>query len=242
MKRVILASGGLDSFLTWHLYDKQATNLFVDLGQPYADKERQSLRRLWVNVPQFNYQAVKGPDWSGHELPGGIIPMRNAMLILMAAQVGEDILIGVLADEVNSDKSFEFMQAIGAAMSISGRGQYWNDYRGQAYQVRSPISPFTKTQLVERYLAGGGHPRHLLLTVSCYTGTGGKQCGACASCFKRWVALHLNGLEEEYDHNPRDYGRMRGYDRAPVDMAAAQPYWSELRVLEISRAMVGRVA
>ena len=39
MSTVILASGGLDSFLCWALYPKGHANVFVHVGQKYADKE-----------------------------------------------------------------------------------------------------------------------------------------------------------------------------------------------------------
>ena len=237
MKSVILASGGMDSFITWFLYARYAENIFVDLGQPYREKEMDSLAKLSSQVSGFKVHAVSGPNWSAHELPNGIIPMRNAMLVLMAAQYGDDIILGVLEGEVNSDKSPEFMQAIGATMSISGRGQYWNDYRGISYNVRSPIIGLTKTQLIRRYIADGGNVDNLLLTVSCYSGSGGKQCGACVSCFKRWVALTNNKIDEEFDVDPKNYGSLRNLHLNAYSIQQAHPYWSAARVNEIVLAM-----
>lgn len=236
-KAVILASGGMDSYLAWYLYARDALNVFVNLGQPYAHKEKAALRNLGMALRDFKWRAITGPEWGQYELPSGIIPMRNALLILMAAQYGNDIVMGVLEGEVNSDKSAEFMQAIGATMSISGRGQYWNDYQGTAYKVRSPIKDMSKTELVEEYLHCAGSVHNLLLTVSCYSGKGGKQCGACPSCFKRWVALTNCDIADEYDAPPRAYGILKEYDRGSVAMRKANPHWSDKRIEEIVLAM-----
>ena len=143
--KVILASGGLDSFLTWSLFARDSINLFVDLGQPYAVKELESLCALEKAIPDFKFIRVKGPSIGTINLRG-IIPMRNAVLVLMAAHYGNDIMLGILDGEVNSDKSPEFLQAIAATMNISGRGQYWNDYQATVYTVSSPVSHHTKNR------------------------------------------------------------------------------------------------
>jgi len=46
IKRVILASGGLDSFLCWYIFRQDALNVFVNIGQKYIKKEWQALRNL----------------------------------------------------------------------------------------------------------------------------------------------------------------------------------------------------
>ena len=43
---VILASGGLDSFLCWYIFEQDALNIFVDIGHKYVRKERAALRNL----------------------------------------------------------------------------------------------------------------------------------------------------------------------------------------------------
>ena len=43
INRVILASGGLDSFLCWYIFRQDAVNVFVNIGQKYAKKEGKSL-------------------------------------------------------------------------------------------------------------------------------------------------------------------------------------------------------
>lgn len=107
----------------------------------------------------------------------------------------------VSKDEVNSDKSPEFLAAMTEVLNISHRGQYWTE--GRTFELRTPFREVTKSDLVRRYLHRGGELSHLLHSVSCYSDKP-MHCGACSSCFKRWVAL-TNALD--------------------CDAIAAEPYW-----------------
>ena len=60
----------------------------------------------------------------------------------------------------------------------------------------------TKAQLVAEYLRAWP-PDLLYETVSCYDAGG--FCGRCQSCFRRWIAMSANGLEEEYGSPVREY-------------------------------------
>ena len=61
----------------------------------------------------------------------------------------------------------------------------------------SPFFEMTKTDMVSWYINRGEDPKLLLATRSCF-GILHDPCGKCGACFRRWVALTNNGLEEEY--------------------------------------------
>lgn len=186
MQKVLLSSGGMDSWLLAHEPElKDAVHVFVDIGQKYKDKEWKAAYAL-IQELGADYKYVVGPDLGQYEHSTGIIPFRNAQMLLLAGLYGEQIYFGVIADEINSDKSPEFVQAIQDTMNISHRAQYWTE--GKTYQILTPFREFTKSELVRRYLANGGSLDKLLTSVSCYD-AGTHHCGRCASCFKRWVAL-----------------------------------------------------
>ena len=232
---VILASGGMDSFITWALYGtwRGAINLFVDIGHEYKAKELEALENLKEAAPGFDYIVQAGAPIGPFELTdSSIIPYRNAELILTAAQFGTEIWLGVVADEINSDKSPKFFTAMEAVLDVSYLGQYWNDGVGKTHSIRSPIRAHSKAQLVSRYLGEGNPPGLLDLTVSCYSGAGGKQCGACPSCFKRWVAMELNGLSEEYDDDPVEWAHAQG-----IIIKAQDGTYAEQRSKEILKAV-----
>ncbi len=186
MQKVLLSSGGIDSWLLAHEPELAgAIHVFVDIGQKYKIKEQAAAEYLAATLgAQFEY--VEGPDLGQYEHSTGIIPFRNAQMLLLAGLYGEQIYFGVIADEINSDKSVEFVAAIQDTMNISHRAQYWT--HGKNYQILTPFRQYTKSELVRRFLVNGGSLDKLLTSVSCYD-AGAKHCGRCASCFKRWVAL-----------------------------------------------------
>ena len=205
IKRVVLESGGLDSFLCWYIFRQDALNVFVDIGHKYSRKEGRALGNLKEQVPNFNVVEHKGSQIGPLEdEKSGIIPNRNAELILSAAVYGERIYFGVIKDEINSDKSLEFIKAMEDVLDISNRKQYWTEEK--TFKVMSPYKNTTKTQLIKDYLADGGNPDILLESYSCYEGKE-ELCGWCKPCFRKWVSLHNNEIaipENYYKNDPWD--------------------------------------
>jgi 7-cyano-7-deazaguanine synthase in queuosine biosynthesis len=193
MQKVLLSSGGMDSWLLAHEPELAgATHVFVNIGQKYENKELNASRDLAEEL-NANFEFVGGPDLGQYEHSTGIIPFRNAQMLLLAGLYGEEIYFGVIADEINSDKSPEFVAAIQETMNISHRAQYWT--HGKNYSIKTPFRQYTKSELVRRFLANGGSLQRLLTSVSCYD-AGRHHCGRCASCFKRWVAL-VNATKQD---------------------------------------------
>ena len=192
IKPIILASGGLDSFLCWYIFCQDALNVFVNIGHKYKRKEEQALKNLMMGIKNFYVKEHRGSLIGVLEdKKSGIIPNRNAELILSAAQYGEDIYFGVIKDEINSDKSPEFIKAMEDVLNISNRKQYWTD--GKTFKILTPTKEYNKTELIKMYLEKGGLVEHLELTVSCYSDTE-QHCGDCPSCFKRWIAFKNNDI------------------------------------------------
>lgn len=229
MQRVILNSGGLDSCLLalqpkW----RDAIHVFVDIGQAYRHKERASAYGI-AEALGARFEIVQGAQIARFEHKSGIIPYRNAEMILCAAQFGDIIGLGVIADEVNSDKSPEFFMAMRAVLNISHVAQYWTD--GKHHSIETPLINRTKAEHISDYLNSGGDLGILLRTVSCYDG-GDRHCGRCASCFKRWVALTVATGNPEVDTFV--VAPWAGYD---LDYLRARlPTYSVKRVLETRQA------
>jgi 7-cyano-7-deazaguanine synthase in queuosine biosynthesis len=180
----------------------------VNIGQKYAKKEGQALRNLMRKIPEFDVVEHAGSLIGPLEdEKSGIIPNRNAELILSAAQYGERIYFGVIKDEINSDKSLEFIKAMEDVLNISNRKQYWTE--GKTFKILTPTKEYNKTELIKIYLEKGGLVEHLELTVSCYSDTE-HHCGDCPSCFKRWIAFKNNDIPFATIDDPMDFAHKHG--------------------------------
>jgi len=205
---VVLASGGLDSFLCWYIFRPDALNVFVNIDHKYSRKEGKALGNLKEQVQNFRVVEHKGSKIGPLEdEKSGIIPNRNAELILSAAAYGEDIYFGVIKDEINSDKSPEFIKAMEDVLNISNRKQYWTE--GKTFKIFTPTVGRNKTELIKMYLDEGGIVEHLELTVSCYSDTE-HHCGNCPSCFKRWIAFKNNDIPFVTINDPMDFAHKQG--------------------------------
>lgn len=228
MQKVLLSSGGMDSWLLAHEPELQgAIHVFVNIGQKYVGKEWNAAHNLATELGA-QFEHVDGPDLAQYEHSTGIIPFRNAQMILLAALYGEEIYFGVIADEINSDKSPEFVDAMQSVLNISHRAQYWT--HGKNYNIKTPFRNYTKSDLVRRFLDNGGNLNRLLTSVSCYD-AGEHHCGRCASCFKRWVALTNATTIDEW----RDWG----FVEHPYTWKS-QPEWHD-KMMEYSEQRAGEL-
>lgn len=213
MKHVLLNSGGMDSFLVGFNTEMLDASVFVDVGQKYADKERESARRI-ARIFELDHYELNGAYMGGFEHPSGIIPFRNAEMIICAAQVGEVIYMGVLEGEINSDKSPEFFRSMETMLNISHRKQYWTE--GREFRIETPLANGSKADHLKRLRDSASQAvwDALLETVSCYD-AGDRHCGRCASCFKRWVALNVATGKDHSDMfaSPPALWRALGYYR-----------------------------
>lgn len=188
MAKVLLFSGGLDSYALRHLW-KPDLSLYVNLGTEYAPVE---MAKLDHRTTVYNFTSLQM-----FERPDRIIPLRNLFLVSIAAQFGNEIALAATAGDRVLDKSFRFASQVGKILTLL-MNDYWSDRRGD-YEVVLPVKDLTKRQLVARYVEAGGDPHELAdRSFSCYSPTRDlKACGQCKPCFRKWVAFKLNGFDIE---------------------------------------------
>lgn len=231
-QHIVLNSGGLDSLLVAKLYAPHgAPHLFVDIGQRYVAKEHASAVQSASACGASLHVLRAAPIAKMFEhAPTGIIPYRNAELLLCAAQYGNHIWFGALDAEINSDKSVRFTQLMEALLNECRQDQYWTD--NVKHVVRAPLrdNNLTKTQAVTQYLEQSRDVASLLNTVSCYAPTR-RHCGQCPSCFKRWVAFINNRIPSNvYEKDPAKW-------KTPEQWREAFKGYPEQRTQEIRSAL-----
>ena len=118
------------------------------------------------------------------------IPFRNLLLAAQAVKYSDLVVIAGVKDDVVSDKNeliFEKMSEILSEMEDRPIGIY------------SPFWNRIKDNVVKWFLENGGTKEEILSTVSCYSPDEDiTYCGNCPSCFRKWIALKMNGIEIDF--------------------------------------------
>lgn len=180
---MLLFTGGLDSLMAWRLAGEPECLYLHQPGNPYADQEVEAIGRLMRRLPDLQVRVAPGPPQPPVEADGHV-QHRNLSLIVAAAQYSDVVMIGALKGETSPDKSRSFMRSAEAVLSKSERRQV---------TVLAPLKNKTKAQALRRHLKRWPLDQEALRdTYSCYEGD---ECGQCQACFRRWVALYLNGVE-----------------------------------------------
>lgn len=212
-RTVLLYSGGVDSYCVAALLNPDVL-LHVNLGGAYGDEETRALTTP-VGM-EGKLVTIDMPQLSQFELPqhNYILPARNAFLTLLGAQYGSRIFMGAIAANRGSDKDQEFANRITALMTwVWQEQEMWNP-TARPTALELPVHHLTKRQLVAATIAQTDTTGEQIRddTFSCYTPIGGKECGNCMPCGKKWAALAANGIR------PSTNGRN-----------AYEQYWDEIQ-------------
>lgn len=195
-QHVLLYSGGLDSYIAYHYLEAQGyavIPLYAQLGHRYETQEYMALKRTqpFLNAEiQLDNRVLLGDV----EEANANIPMRNSFLAHIGALYGGNIWLTIQKGEMNiPDRSPEFLTQLSSLLS---------HLQGHTIRVRTPFSHMTKTDMVSWYLEQNLPLDGLLATHSCYSPVGTQPCGKCGACFRRFVSMSLNGIEEKYISDP----------------------------------------
>ena len=233
-KTVVLVSGGLDSYIAWRMAPEPKTALWVDLGQPYARKELESIERLRVPVERVE---IKGYLPYKQDFSEWAIPGRNLLLSIIGATRGNIVWLSALDGEMHKlarerDKTPEFFHL------TSGLLTYVFDMSQFETIVETPFRNFTKTGVVKLGLEIGVTAEEMKQTSSCYHGEL-RNCGLCGTCFKRWIAMVNNGIEEEYLSPPwkNDYAIRTIDEMIAAEAKGDYRYYSRSRIRDTMKAL-----
>lgn len=186
MKKVLLYSGGMDSWLMNHLWEPDV-RLYVDMNTQYSQDE---IKRLPNDAVIERFDLLK---WERHDK---IIPLRNLYLVMVASYYGEHILIGATAGDRVLDKTVEFAEQASGLLSYLWQKQHWTNER--KIKISVEFKGYTKTALLAEYLNQGGNIKKAFEeSFSCYfPKQDGTPCWNCKPCARKYVAFKANGFDK----------------------------------------------
>jgi 7-cyano-7-deazaguanine synthase len=225
-KAVVLLSGGLDSTTVLAIAQKQGFAVYAlsfDYGQNHKI-ELQAAERVartfgaekhvvaQVDLRSFGGSALtsdepvpknRSSEAIGDGVPITYVPARNTVFLSMALAWAEslgatDIFIGVNALDYSGypDCRPEFIEAFETMANLGTK----IGSEGKRIRIHTPLSAFTKRQIVETGLSLG---IDYGMTISCYDPSEyGLACGACDAC-----QLRLKGFDEAGHTDPVKYAK-----------------------------------
>jgi len=191
-------SAGLDSYAIKKLYHfKDEECLFLITG---TEDNKQELELIMELFPAINLYSLPIVNF---ELENKIIPFRNHLMALIAAQYGNEIWFGFTAGDTTKDKDYVFKAQIEDILNYFSIDEEKVVYKAP-YSISMPFKEMTKTQIVKRFLDDFSSDLLFSETRSCYSGNSIMECGVCRSCLRKFVAVSLNEIPDSNLHFQND--------------------------------------
>lgn len=184
MKKVLLYSGGMDSWLIDKLW-KPDVKLHFDIGTKNNIEEN---KRMPKDVEIVKLDLARYEDKERNYL----LPLRNLFFVEMASYYGDIICLGATGSSTHYDKGEKF-----ARMTEELVNYLYSEAYDKKIKIVMPYANKTKTDMLKEYLQNGGDIQKAWdETFSCYNpDEDGNPCMKCPSCLKRIEAFRNNGYE-----------------------------------------------
>ena len=198
MKKVLLYSGGMDSWLIDKIW-KPDVKLYIDINGAYSKEE---IRRLPEDVAVF-------------KLPIGIfeqeytkyVPLRNLYFLMVASNYGDEICLGATAGDYGAkDKRPEFLQQAEDILNYCLSEQSVS--AGKEIHIERRFVHMSKYEIMQEYLNNGGTIEEAIdQTFSCFYPNNEKECLWCKPCFRKFMLGYYFG----YPYSKEQKEQMIGY-------------------------------
>lgn len=188
MKKILLYSGGVDSWLINQIWEPDV-KLYVDLGTDYGKEEIELFKKNNENVKIVSF------DLSEYELEDKFIPLRNLYLIMLACNISgfEDveICLGATVADRSYDKSMEFLEKTESLLNYM-----YTPYISQPYskniKIVTDFKNKSKKELLSLYLKKGGDINKAF-NESYGSFKKNMTEWECKKFYRKYVAFKLNG-------------------------------------------------
>jgi 7-cyano-7-deazaguanine synthase in queuosine biosynthesis len=185
MKKGLLYSGGMDSFILRRLYNLEA--VYFDLGSRYSDKEIRLIKKFNKEVAKDNPIKIHKLSFFGKnfEEESGYVPYRNLILFLKMTLLGSDEIYFGMVNEWQRDKNKSFFRLVENIVHDMGK---------RKLKIITPFYGMSKSNVLKKYIEAGFSVDDLYkYSRSCVMGTE-RECGQCISCLSKYIALVNNGV------------------------------------------------
>jgi len=219
VKEILLFSGGIDSYIAWE-YLKRPQTLYLNLNHKYLSQEINSVLNL---IPST---IIRSLEIGIFEENDANIPMRNLYMTMYAVNMNYDkVWLIVQKDEMSiPDRNNEFFIKTSDLLSI---------LNNRKIIVDTPFRELSKVEMVEWYVKNNFSIDKLKETWACYSPIDNKPCGNCGACFRRFISLSLNKIEEDY------FKDIKYSDIAKTYLERANNnYYSNVRNSQIKEALI----
>lgn len=179
MKKVLLYSGGMDSYIISKLW-KPDVRVYIDYHTQQTAIERSKLPSdvIIVDLPLNRFMSDDGKN---------VIVLRNLIFSAIAVNFGDVIALGGVADDIHFDSDEEFVNDVTVLFN-----KFFDHEGMQNVVVTVPYKKYTKEQLLELYVDAGYSLDDLLNeSWSCYTPRDdGTECCMCPACKRKIDAIN----------------------------------------------------
>lgn len=192
MKKVLLYSGGMDSWLISKIW-KPDMKVYVNMHTRYSEEE---MKRIQENEKDVIIVDFPLGQW---ERKDAIIPLRNLYLTMLMCNITEDedveICLGATAGDRVLDKSPLFVEKVNDLLNYLYQPQHWIK-QGKRVKLNIDFKSKTKTELIRMFVEAGGDINEAFnRSFSCYNPVDGHECWQCKPCFRKFVSFALNGMK-----------------------------------------------
>lgn len=187
MTKVLLYSGGTDSWLINKIW-KPDKRIYINIRGFYSKDEIDKLPEdvEIIELPLLGKYENKQTNY---------VPLRNLYFLMIASNYGDEICYGATkSDRGSKDKRIEFINKAESIINYCLNGNSFA--KNHKIKIIKDFAKLDKFEIIQKYLSSGGTIEEFVgKSFSCYHSVGGKECGHCKQCYKKFLEAFYFGYQ-----------------------------------------------
>lgn len=189
MKKILLYSGGMDSWLIDKIW-KPDEKVYINLHTDYSNLEMEKIKESGEDVTVIDFPSLV--QFENKE--NGVIPLRNLYLIMMVCNITDfddvEICLGATDGDRVHDKTLPFKEKAEDLLNYLYAPQNCMPVT-KHIKINFDYKDYSKADLLEEYLMRGGDIEEAMKrSFSCHhPNEDNEPCWKCKPCFRKWLAF-----------------------------------------------------